>query len=63
MIFLVRNSLGVLSTGELLLGILVTSAYVFIALKAALKLFELGCLMYNRRPSSKETLEYIFGIK
>ena len=59
MILLVRNSLGALSIGELILGIFVTTLYGFIALWLALKMFELGCLMYNRRPSFKEILGYL----
>lgn len=63
MIFLVRNSLGVLSSGELLLGVVVTTAYVGIAFWLALKMFEFGCLMYNRRPSMRETFEYLLPRK
>jgi len=59
MILLVRNSLGALSIGELILGIFVTTLYGFIALWLALKMFELGCLMYNRRPSFREILGYL----
>jgi len=59
MILLVRNSLGALSLGELILGILVTTFYVFVALWLSLKMFELGCLMYNRRPSFKEIIGYL----
>lgn len=63
MILLVRNSLGALSIGELILGIFVTTLYGFVALWLALKMFELGCLMYNRRPSLKEILGYLLPKK
>lgn len=63
MILLVRNSLGALSIGELILGVLVTTIYGFIALWLALKMFELGCLMYNRRPSFKEIVGYLIPKK
>ncbi|PKN02723.1 hypothetical protein CVU76_01665 [Candidatus Dojkabacteria bacterium HGW-Dojkabacteria-1] len=59
MILLVRNSLGALSIGELILGVFVTTLYGVIALWLALKMFELGCLMYNRRPSFREILGYL----
>lgn len=63
MILLVRNSLGALTTPELILGLVVSTIYSAIALWLALKLFELGCLMYNRRPTSKEIWMYFRGNK
>jgi ABC-2 type transport system permease protein len=59
MVLLMRNSLGALSTQELIFGIVLSLVYVIIAMWIALKLFELGCLMYNRRPSFKEMLGYL----
>lgn len=59
MILLLRNSLSAISSTELIIGLIVTTFYNVIALWLALKLFELGCLMYNRRPSIKEILSYI----
>ncbi|MDY0096968.1 MAG: ABC transporter permease [Candidatus Dojkabacteria bacterium] len=58
MILLLRNSLGAISTPELILGLVITTVYGVISLWIALKLFELGCLMYNRRPSFREILQY-----
>ncbi len=58
MTLLLRNSIGVLSTNELILGIFSSIIYVLLAIFIAFKLFELGCLMYNRRPSMKEIVAY-----
>lgn len=60
MILLMRNSLGVLSDLELVIGIGTTLVYVVCSIFIALKLFELGCLMYNRRPTFKEIFKYFF---
>jgi ABC-2 type transport system permease protein len=54
MVLLIRNSLGALSTTELIIGIVLSLVYVLIAIYIAIKMFELGCLMYNRRPTFKE---------
>lgn len=62
MVLLIRNSFGALPTLQLVLGIVSSIVYVIVAMFIALKLFELGCLMYNRRPSFKEMLIY-FGPK
>ncbi len=59
MVLLIRNSFGALPTIELIIGIVASIIYVIVAMFLALKLFELGCLMYNRRPSFKETLSYL----
>lgn len=59
MILLVRNSLGALTQIELITGLVLTTVYVLIAGWLALKLFELGCLMYNRRPTFSEILKYL----
>jgi ABC-2 type transport system permease protein len=56
MILLIRNSLQALSPAESVLGVVVMLAYVAIAFWAATKMFDLGSLMYNRRPSAKEVL-------
>ena len=58
MVLLIRNSFGALSLVELVIGICTSILYVILALLIAFKLFELGCLMYNRRPSFKEILEF-----
>lgn len=58
MVLLIRNSFGALPLLELILGIVTSIIYVVVAMFLALKLFELGCLMYNRRPSFKEVLGY-----
>jgi len=58
MVLLIRNSFGALPTLQLVIGIVTSMIYVVIAMFLALKLFELGCLMYNRRPSFKEMLSY-----
>jgi ABC-2 type transport system permease protein len=58
MVLLVRNSFAGLPATELVLGIITSIIYVTAAMFAALKLFELGCLMYNRRPTFKEILHY-----
>jgi ABC-2 type transport system permease protein len=58
MVLLIRNSFGALPTLELIIGIATSIIYVVIAMFLALKLFELGCLMYNRRPSFKEMISY-----
>lgn len=59
MVLLVRNSFAGLPTTELIVGIVTSLVYVFVAMFLALKLFELGCLMYNRRPTLKEMLLYL----
>lgn len=59
MILLVRNSLGAIGTTELITGLILSTLYVVIAMWLALKLFELGCLMYNRRPSFQEIFSYL----
>lgn len=59
MVLLIRNSFGALPTLELIIGLITSILYVIIAMFIALKLFELGCLMYNRRPSFKEMLGYL----
>ena len=61
MILLLRNSLGAISGVELIFGLILTTVYGLISLWIALKLFELGCLMYNRRPSIKEIFRYLKG--
>lgn len=58
MILLFRYSLGAISNIGLITGLIVTTIYGILALWIALKLFELGCLMYNRRPSFKEIFSY-----
>ena len=54
MVLLIRNSLGALTTLELAIGIGTSIIYCVIAVYIAIKMFELGCLMYNRRPNFKE---------
>ena len=59
MILLVRNSLGELSTVEAIISMVVVAIYVAVAFKLASKMFDLGALMYNRRPSLKEVVRTI----
>jgi ABC-2 type transport system permease protein len=59
MILMLRNSIGALSVQELIIGICTSIVYVLVALYLSLKLFELGCLMYNRRPSFKDIIKYL----
>ena len=59
MILLIRNSFGALPLHELIIGICTSILYVIVSIFLAFKLFELGCLMYNRRPSFKEILEIL----
>lgn len=54
MIFLIRNSLNVLPVPELILGFVLNIIYVIIAFIIATKLFKLGSLMYNRKPTMNE---------
>lgn len=63
MVMMIRNSLGTLPTNELIFGIILCVLYVFIAIWVAYKLFELGCLMYNRRATSREMLDFLFKQK
>jgi ABC-2 type transport system permease protein len=60
MVLLIRNSFGALSTLELIIGVVASIIYVVVAMLTALKLFEVGCLMYNRRPSAKEAISYLW---
>jgi ABC-2 type transport system permease protein len=54
LVLLFRNSLGALTAWELALGIALNLAYVALAFWIAVKLFDLGILMYNRKPTWKE---------
>lgn len=63
MVMMIRNSLGTLPTKELIIGMILCVLYVFIAIWIAYKLFELGCLMYNRRATSREMLDFLFKQK
>lgn len=55
-----RNSLGVLGAGEIVLGLILNFIYVVIAFWVAVKMFRLGILMYSRRPSIKEVAMVFF---
>ena len=59
MILIMRNSLSALEPYELVLGIILTTAYSVLSIFIAFKLFELGCLMFNRRPTFKEIIGYL----
>ncbi len=59
MTLLLRNSFGTLTVLELGIGIGVSVLYSIVALYLSYKLFEIGCLMYNRRPTLKEVFKYI----
>jgi len=57
MVLLIRNSLGSLSPLELIVGIVLIFIYVLISFWLAAKLFNLGALMYDRRPTLKEIIK------
>ena len=59
MILLFRYSFNAISSTELIGGLVLTTIYDVIAVWIAFKLFELGCLMYNRRPTTKEIVQYL----
>jgi len=63
MVMMIRNSLGTLPTKELILGMVLCVLYALIAIWVAYKLFELGCLMYNRRATTKEMIGFLFKRK
>jgi len=54
LIGLLRHALDALSLHELLFSLLLNSVYVIAAFWLAQKLFTLGMLMYNRKPSWRE---------
>jgi len=56
MIFIVRNSLIQLTWYELAIGIILVAVYVMISFYLAVKFFNLGALMYIRKPSLKEVI-------
>lgn len=56
MMFLIRNSMGALSTPELLFGMILVLIYVVLAFILASKLFNVGALMYSRKPTVREIL-------
>ena len=56
MILIVRNSLGTIETGELLIGAILVFVYVILAFILSSKLFSIGALMYSRKPTFKELL-------
>ena len=63
MVLMIRKSLGTLPINELILGMILCVVYVLLAVWIAYKLFELGCLMYNRRATPKEMIDSIFRSK
>lgn len=63
MVGILRNSLNTLPTNELILTIFLGILYLIIAIFLAYRLFEIGSLMYNRRPNMKEILRYFFTQK
>lgn len=63
MVLMLRNSLGTLPQNELIIGMILCVVYVVVAIWIAYKLFELGCLMYNRRATTKEMLNFLFKSK
>ncbi|MCA9382320.1 ABC transporter permease, partial [Candidatus Dojkabacteria bacterium] len=62
MILLLRSAFGQLKTVELIIGVLLTLLYTIIAFYLAPKLFDLGSLMYSRRPTMKEIVKTILPI-
>ncbi|KXK26489.1 MAG: ABC-2 family transporter protein [candidate division WS6 bacterium OLB20] len=59
MIFILRNSITTLSPLEVGFGLLINLVYVALAGLLALKLFNLGSLMYNRRPKMREIMHVL----
>jgi ABC-2 type transport system permease protein len=59
LMLMLRNAMGEITTWELVLGISLNAVYVALAFWIAGKLFQLGMLMYNRRPTSKEILSVL----
>jgi len=56
MVMLVRNSITELAPLELAFNTVLVAIYVVIAFWLAIKMFDLGALMYNRKPTIKELL-------
>ncbi len=54
MVFMIRNSVTNVPIAELLFGMLLNLGYVLIAFYLAIKMFNLGSLMYDRKPKLKE---------
>lgn len=59
MVFILRNSLVQLSTVEIILAVGLNIIYVLVAFYLAIKLFNLGSLMYERRPKFSEIVELL----
>jgi ABC-2 type transport system permease protein len=62
LVLLFRNSIEALTWWELSLGIALNLVYVALAFWVAVKMFDLGILMYNRKPNWKE-IRSVFGGK
>ncbi|MGM0482859.1 MAG: ABC transporter permease [Patescibacteria group bacterium] len=57
LIVMIRSSLGALSYTELILALILNIVYVIVAFWFAQKLFQIGMLMYNRKPKWREIVQ------
>lgn len=62
MILLLRSAFGQMGIIEITIGCLLVLIYTIIAFYIAPKLFDLGALMYSRRPTMKEVVKTILPI-
>ncbi len=60
LILMFRNSLGAIGNIELIFGIVSVGIYVFVAFWLAVKMYDLGALMYDRKPEFKEIMQVLF---
>lgn len=60
LILMFRNSIGAIGIFELILGIIAVAIYVLVAFWLAVKMYDLGALMYDRKPDLKEVLKVLF---
>ncbi len=59
MVSVLRNSLSTLPSNELIITLVLGVIYVIVAILVAYRLFEIGCLMYNRRPTFREIIMFL----
>lgn len=62
MILLLRSAFGQMGAIEIIIGCVLVLIYTIIAFYIAPKLFDLGALMYSRRPTMKEVVKTILPI-
>lgn len=60
LVMVTRYCLGNLPTWEVIAGLAVLSLFTLLSIWIASKMFRIGCLMFNRRPSLLEIKEAIF---